>query len=243
MVRPTFIRALTLLGVTSLAACVETGTDAPMRILNNIAPADSCVISPDATLFRDGGRIDTDAARGYLFTPVVINDITLASGDVESQRRIYITGARVHIEFYDQSFANLAVDEDLLTFQVPVGGSLAPGGGKSAFGFEVVPTELLTAVGTRLGSPTASNPNPKTVLDVHVQMVGTKAGDGVESNVFRYPVEVCVVCRIRNLGPCAGLPGGYMPNTGGACNLLQDGVLDCCTNGTQAVCPAAAPEA
>ncbi len=232
MSRPTFIQTLALSGLASLAAaCVDGAADAPMRILGNVVPEEGCAVDSSSKLFNDDGIIEASSTIGYVFTPSVINEITVVDGERVGPKTIYVTHARVEIAFYDAAFS---ADAALLTFQTPVAGVIDPGGGTSAFSFEIVPQELLAAIGVQLG-PVAI-PAPRTVLDVRVQMVGTKGGGEVESNIFRYPVEVCVGCLRVDQGACATLPTDFSAATGGTCNLVQDGALDCCDNFT--VCPA-----
>jgi hypothetical protein len=212
-----------------------------MRIIGNVVPEEGCAVDSTSSTFNDDGLIEASSVVGYVFTPAVVNDIAVVAGESLAQKTIYITGARVEIAFYDPTFEDLAVDASALTFQTPVAGVIEPGGGSSGFSFEIVPRELLAAIGQRLGPATAANPLPRTVLDVRVQMVGTKGGGTEESNVFRYPVEVCVGCLRIDRGACAALPEGFEASTGGACNVVQDAALDCCDNFT--VCPAVRPPA
>ena len=72
-------------------------------------------------------------------------------------------------------------------------------------------------------------------------MFGTKGGGSVESNVFRYPVQVCLGCMVELLGPCDGLDASFVGLDGGECNPLQDERLQCCDGATGQVCPAQPP--
>ncbi len=240
MIRHQNLTLALVLSGAALIGCVNNGADGPMRIIGNVVPEDGCLVDSTSTTFNDDGVIEASSRLGYVFTPAVINDITLVDGEVAANKTIYVTGARVDISFYDTELGEaVAADAELLEFQVPVAGTIDPGGGTSAFSFEVVPPELLAAIGARLGVVTEANPLPRTVLDVRIQMVGTKGGGEVESNVFRYPVEVCVGCLRIDQGACAMLPASFDASPGGVCNVLQDGALDCCDNYT--VCPARAP--
>jgi hypothetical protein len=194
-----------------------------------------------STTFQDDGIIESGSLFGYVFTPSVINEISVIGEELEGPKTVYVTGANVDIFFYDPAFNDLPVDASATRFRVPVAGAIAPNGGRSGFSFEVVPPEVLAAVGARLGAPTATNPIPRTTLDVQIQMVGTRGGNEIVSNVFRYPVEVCVGCLSTDLGACSLLTDSVMPAPGGSCNIVQDGFVDCCDN--FAVCPAAPPPA
>ncbi len=240
MTRHVHLLSLSLVGALALGACVDGDADAPMRIIGNVVPASGCVVDSSSNTFYDDGVIQTDALAGYIFTPSVVNEITLRDGEARGPKTIYVTGARVEIDFYDPAFDSLVVDASLLRFQVPVAGAIDPGGGKAAFSFEVVPQELVVKIGERLA--TITDARQRTVLDVRIQMVGTKGGGSVQSNVFRYPVEVCIGC-LQNIlmAGCEALPQGFSARTGGACQAEQDGVTDCCNGGGGLICPAVAP--
>lgn len=237
----TVLLVASILGTAGAAGCVNDAADAPMRILRNIAPAEGCVIDSGSDVFNDDGIIDAQSDLGYIFTPVVSNDLTLVTGESDVQKTIFMEGAEVTIAFYDTDlFPAANFDARLLHFVTPVGGSVAPGGGVASFSFEIVPQQLLAAMTPTIETQAGGF---RTTLDVRVQMFGTKGGGDVESNIFRYPVQVCLGCLVANVGACADLPNSYIPRTGGACNILQDGVLDCCvTGGGGLLCPATPPE-
>ncbi|HUQ01774.1 MAG TPA: hypothetical protein VM261_04725 [Kofleriaceae bacterium] len=232
---------LALVGTAGLAAgCVANNSDSGMRIVGNVAVGDTCVVDGAATTFLDNGLIDTASIVGYIFTPAVVNDLVTVGDEPTGPKTIYVTHARVDIDFYDSNFADLSVDPGLLRFRVPTSGSVEPNGGRSGFSFEVVPPELLAAIGDQLPVPTQEAPLSRTTLDVSVTMVGTHGSGEVVSNTFRYPVEVCKGCVAIDVGPCTGVPAGFEPALGGACGVLQDGTLECCDDYT--VCPAVAAE-
>lgn len=227
--------------LAGLGACVESGDNAPLRIIGNVAPADNCIVDSGSNTFLPGGVIESGSLLGYVFTPSVRNDLQSIEGEPIGPKTIYVTHARVRISFYDPDFEDVTSDSSLLSFSVPTSGSIEPNGGLGAYRLEIAPRELLTLIGARLGAPTMENPIPRTVIDAQVQMFGSRGGGGgeEESNVFRYPIEVCVGCLSNDAGACQSLPTGFQARTGGACNVAQDGVTDCCDNFT--VCPASEP--
>ncbi len=239
------VRMFALVGTAGLAlgagACVDTNADSGLRIIANSAPGDLCVVDPSALTFQDDGIIDANSFFGYLFTPIVTNDLVTFGDELTAPKTIYVTHARVDIKFYDPSFNDLPVDRGLVHFQVATSGSIEPNGGRVGLSFEVVPVDLLAAIGDQLPDPMNGVPPSRTTLDVSVQLVGTHGGDEVVSNVFRYPVEVCDGCLVANVGACTLLPEGFEAQTGGVCNTLQDGVLECCDSSGALVCPAAPP--
>jgi hypothetical protein len=221
-----------------LGACVDSADSAALRILGNVAPGDGCSVDSASTTFLDDGIIEANDRFGYVFTPSARNDLQTIGDELTGPKTIYVTHARVLLNFYDPDLQG-AFDDSLVNFSVATSGAIEPNGGTAAFSFEIVPPELLTLIGDRLGDPTDENPRPRTVIDAKVQLVGSRGGGGgeEESNAFRYPVEVCVGCLAIDLGPCENLDSSFMPQTGGVCNAAQDGVLECCDNFT--TCPAA----
>lgn len=227
-------------------ACVDNNADSGLVILRNVAPELGCTVDPGSSSVRTSGVIEDDAVGGYVFTPVVRNDLVTFDGENITAKSIFVSGARVTIDFYDPDLFTAAeqttFDTDGLTkFVVPSSGAIDPDGGLQTFHLEIVPAELIAKIAPKLAAVTTT-PIPSTVLDVRVQFFGTRAGDDVSSNTFRYPVEVCHGCLTNVLGPCDMLPDGE-PRAGGVCGPDQDGVTDCCVaaDGTTLVCPAVAP--
>ena len=236
MIRFHTIHTVTFGALAALAAgCVDNNADAPMRIIANIAPGEGCTVDSASNVFLDDGILDAQAGVGYIFTPAVVNELTLIEGEGAGPKTIYIEGAHVDIAFFDTTtFDAASFPAELLSFDVPTSGSIEPGGGTAAFSFEIVPIELARMMADAVDG-TASG---RTTLDVRIQMFGIKGGGEVESRTFRYPVQICNGCLLANLGDCTLLPSGSMGSPGGVCNALQDGVLECCTLNGEAVCPA-----
>ncbi len=227
----------------ALTACVENNADSGFTILRNLAPAEGCVVDPQATEFRSSGQIEVAAVRGYYLTPVARNDLAVAGSATETQQTVFVEGAQIEIEFYDRDFFTAEEQtqfrtDGLTRFTVPTSGSIDPDGGVATFGFEVVPPALLRAIDAKLPDFVPGAAAPSTLLDVRVQLVGIRAGSSIESNRFRYPVEVCDGCLSDDAGACDALPSDFSGGEGGACNLEQDAVLSCCTEGTVTICPA-----
>jgi len=237
------VKMLALVGVAGLGAgaCVDTGADSGMRILGNVAPGDGCVVDGASTTFQDDGVIEPTSGFGYVFTPAVVNELQIVGDESTGPKTIYITHARVDIAFYDPAFEGVGADASLLHFRVPVAGVIEPGGGKSGFSFEIVPPELLWAIDDQLPARGVNDPPQRTTLDVRIQMVGTRGGGETESNVFRYPVDVCDGCVYVDQGACKDVEPDFQARTGGACNVLQDGFVDCWVNRLVRPAPIIAP--
>lgn len=226
-------------------ACVDNNADSGLVILRNIAPELGCTVDPTSSTTRNSGVIEVDSPVGYVFTPVVRNDLVAADGENITAKSIFVTGARVEIDFLDDALFTDAeqtqFDTDGLTrFMVPSSGAIDPNGGLQSYHLEIVPTALLAKIEPKLVATTA-DPTPSTMLTVRVQFFGTRTGSSLSSNWFAYPVEVCLGCLTSVLGPCDTLPeGDYL--TGGACGPQQDGVTECCLAADSSlVCPAVAP--
>ena len=227
-------------------ACVDNNADSGLVILRNVAPGLGCIADPGSAEVRTSGIIEDDAVGGYVFTPVVRNDIVAFEGENLTAKSIFIGGARVTIDYSDPDLFTAAeqatFDTDGLTkFVVPSSGAIDPNGGMQTFHLEIVPPELLALIAPKLAAMT-TDPSPSTMLDVRVQFFGTRAGSDVSSNTFRYPVQVCHGCLTNALGPCDTLAPDVEVQTGGECNPAQDGVTDCCLAADSSlVCPAVAP--
>lgn len=228
----------------ALAACVDNSADTGLTILRNAASDTDCVPSPDVTTFRNAGLIEADSSSGYVFTPLIRNEL-VAGTDGTSARSVFLRGARITIDFYDEGLFDDAEQADLrergvTRFMVPLSGSIDAGGGEITLGFEIVPTELLFEIGARLPEPTAADPSPSSVVDVGVQLFGSANGDSIDSNTFHYPVEICDDClTVVTPTTCEMLPTDFEGSAGGLCNPVQDGTLTCCvTDGGALICPA-----
>jgi len=242
-----------VVGIALLATasgCVDEGGET-LVVINNSIPEAGCMVSPagagDPILgfgqVDAAGAIAMETFLGYVLTPTILN-IADGSGDRETQRTVLTDGARVRVvpgngpdgmPILTQAELDAlgAVNTTFTTlFTVPI----TPGGTASA-AFDVLPVQVLRAIGAKL-------PDPLTLaqVTVEVEVFGeTLSGTNVESDAFRYPITICNGCQRRNLGSCVGLDGEIA--VGGACNAYQDGVLDCCTSsGGALLCPAV-PEA
>ena len=109
-------------------ACVDNNADSGLVILRNVAPELGCNVDPGSSSVRTSGIIEDDAVTGYVFTPVVRNDLVTVEGENITAKSIFVSGARVTIDFYDPDLFTAAeqttFDTDGLTkFVVPSSGS------------------------------------------------------------------------------------------------------------------------
>jgi hypothetical protein len=213
----------------TVGACVDDNADSGMVVLKAVAPDEGCTFSADADRLLTSGHIDAAADRGYLIAPLIRNDLTTVTGEAKTPKTIFVTGAQVVVKFYDDDLFSaderaMMTADGLTRYLTPFSGSVDPNGGTVVLPFEAVPTDLLAKVGERL----TDRDRFSTVLDAQIQIVGRRGGGDVESNLFRFPIEVCADCERFVIGDCATLSDTAVIRTGGACQPSQDGQVDCC---------------
>lgn len=232
---------LALLAISLAGGCTDGGQ--PLLIMQNNVPDVGCSVSNDVTsAFIPRGRIDTNAEAGYVFTPVVQNVSEVLSNQTQSQRTAFIEGANIKLSVQAGFFGDSPPTDDpnfkLFTkFSKGFSGNVAPEGGFTSFIFTIMEKDFMTQfLAPGLGDPTSS-----VQIHAKITLFGTAGGGGsVESVPYDYFIDVCNGCMQVDQGPCAALPDGFEGGIGGACNTLQDEVLDCCTNADSTVqCPAA----
>ena len=225
-----------LVGAFGLSACADGGDT--IQILRNQLPQAGCVVpDSDTGTFLPRGRIESTAADGYLFTPLVENR---AVQNAAAERTVFVNGANVDLKFSGDLFSDGEIkafnDAGLTRFKQSFSGSIRAGG-LASFAFEVLPKGLLEEIDSRLGVGEFAQ------VIAEVEVLGSLDGGEIESNLFSYPIQVCKGCLLQNLGSCDALISDDV-NTGGVCQALQDGLLDCCTDAEGAqVCPAQKPAA
>lgn len=215
--------------MASLTGCVGGDADANIVILRNQAQASNlCIASADPEgAFNSSGVIDLRSAGGYVFTPIVQNFASAVEGDSTS-RIAFLRGARVDIHFSDEAQEEALAGTALTRFEVPLSGSISPGGTAGLI-FEIVPAQLLESVGDG------------DIMLVDIRMVGEMDGGGFEGAVFRYPIEVCASCTVQNIGSCDSYPTDFTgAGAANGCNVYQDSAVECCEGVSGLlVCPAA----
>ncbi|MGE0550557.1 MAG: hypothetical protein AB7O24_03125 [Kofleriaceae bacterium] len=229
-----------VLAAASLAACADSG-DEGIQIVKNVAPPDdSCSFTSEETEPLIGAGTVHLFASQYWLHPQLTSRISADEGE-ESQRTVFTTGARVDIEFPDETLFSASEQEALREsgathfesrFTVPI----APNGGRTDAAFVAIPTAFFDAVRAKF----AGSSNLNAIVITKSVVYGTLGGGGgeVTSQPFSFPVTICTDCIVNVVGACP-LPMGTMVNGGNACNPFQDGVVDCCVTPNQSVvCPA-----
>lgn len=221
----------------SLGACTAGNGDEAILITKNVVAGDACSFSSaasEAGLLH--GTINVHSPNGYRLHPQMLSRIEAREG-FEDQRTILTKGAHVDITFADPALANVGGGA-LTKFDSLFSAPLLPNGGVTDGAFEAIPAALLDAIATAKG--TASF---RTELIVKATVFGEMAGDEVTSNEFQFPVTVCSDCVVNVLVDAnnVALACPVMMETlnkGNACNVFQDGLVDCCTRSGALVCPA-----
>jgi hypothetical protein len=220
---------LALFGAAVSAACAcTTEGGAGFFIVQNQSPDEGCTIPTDVgSGFLSSGIIDSNAGSGYLFTPVVQSLFTPSeTSDVDHV--IFVQGADVALQFPAGDFPDQTAVRQMFS------GAIFPGG-TTSFGFEIVSADLLDTIGQQVG------PGGRTNVRAEIDMFGNADGESVDAEPYFYNVEVCNGCLMEILESC-DIPEGFEIQTGGACQMLQDGVVTCCMDETLGLlCPAPDP--
>lgn len=243
------------------AGCADTG-DEGFVIRNNLASSGmTCSLSASAAApFQPRGQLSASSPVPYLLTPLIESRITAAVGQ-ESSRTVSLKGAKIDLAigpitvedaqggllfscaaegagacFSESEVAALA-DAGTTKFRSLFAAPLAPNKGLTSAAFDLVPTASIREIQRKAGAGGASG-------RLHAQVVATATvygdlnGSEVEGLPFDYPVTVCNDCVVNVVGTCAATPKTFMPRAGNPCNPFQDGLVDCCTNGADLICPA-----
>jgi len=251
-----FISVLATVGV----GCVAASGDESFILRQNLATtsdAVSCAFIADlnaASLTR--GQIALDSPTPYLFHPLFESRIVAAEGK-DSLRTVFLKGANVELvigpidEIDDAGTVTTDPTTETIRFRSLFSAPLPPNGGLVTAEYDLVPLSALDSIRQR------TNPNNR----IHAQITATTTafgdyyGDQIESAPFQFPVTVCNDCItniLTEVDPTV-MPQTDPPTTravqcptaiqneprlGNACNAFQDGVVDCCLDGTALVCPA-----
>ena len=219
--------SLIIASLMALAGCGADSGDSTIEIVRNLVPSDGCTVVSGGAQFLSSGIIDTAASSGYVFSPEIRSNV--GASELRTNL-VFMEGANIEVDFLgdvvtDAEVATLA-SENLTRYRQNFSGSIEPGG-QNSFIFEILPQQLLSQLGAG-------------ILDAG-ERVSLLNGGTVGSNIFSYPIDVCNGCLVNVYPDCAALPPGFVAGSGGSCQDLQDGVLDCCMEGGVAICPATAP--
>lgn len=213
----------TSLALVMLVGCADHGAEG-MFIVNNSAPSGTlCSLTGDPIQpFLAGGYISQLSPVGYFFTPLIESRITATTSQT-SQRTIHLEGANVVLSAAGTTGQLTTISSYTVLFS----GSVPPNDGTINAGVELVPLSVIQSFATS---------TTDTQLSANITTFGTLGGDKIEAEPFDYPITVCHDCIIHSIAAsCVGAAAAL--NLGNPCNPFQDGIVDCCLNGTQLVCP------
>jgi hypothetical protein len=231
-------------------ACANQG-DEGMIVLNNTAISGSCALTGDpGQPFTSHGEIFALSNKGYLLTPLIQSRVSTAvtgagNGSTTTvdplTKTIFLDGADVKLTLVAAtieqggSYSTTQLNQELPAFRVLFSGSLPPEGTVNV-GFEVISPAQLRDIVSRSGANITGGQNLQAEVSAEVTITGKLGGDSIKALPFTYPISVCTDCIVNNIGAC---PATTTVSTGNACNMFQDGVVDCCSDGTGSlVCPA-----
>ncbi len=236
------LRLAAALVPVALVACVDSG-DEGMYVLNNTAVGDSCALSgsPDQP-FISHGVIYFGSSLPYTLTPLIQSRILASETDTDqAQKTIQLRGADVtltlkamSVQAADGSITSTQPETVLGQFSTLFAGAVTPGGSVNV-GVSIVPQTTLRAVADMSGADLVNGAFTAEVL-ASIVIKGDINGSSIESTPYLYPVSVCSDCVISVVGACP-LPAGTDVRPGNACNPYQDGIVDCCLDGEDLVCP------
>jgi hypothetical protein len=234
--------SLTLLTV-ALGACGRV--PGQFEIVNNQVPTGSCEIPVNETVYQGQGRLDAKLVRigsesAFYVFPLLRNNLPGSTSGSSDPNQIALTSFAVDISVLTGPpsttalIASLEADgatAPLLHYKTPWSGSIPSGGGKVSAWVAAFPVELAARI---LGAQELGL-SPSLWMNLRIRSFGRTNTQDVESDPFDYPVAVCAGCLIANTQPC---PYTAPPlNTGNPCNVAQDAFVDCCTSGSELLCP------
>jgi hypothetical protein len=222
-------------------------------IIQDQVPDTSCAIPASlGSLYRDSGDLDVglvldQANVGYLFFPLMQNNLPPSNGGADANR-IALSSFEVDLGVPDLDPANngdptyvkiwnlfqtlQASNEGLTKYSIPTSGSVASGGGDTAGFVNAVPADLARMI---RDTQALKAPGNYFYLTATVRAQGKTLTSTVTSDPFNFPIRVCDGCLTNDIGMCPVMNAGGA--TGNPCNIAQDQPVDCCELGAQLVCP------
>lgn len=223
----------------SAGACVADSGDEGILVLKNVAAAEGCTFDgTEAEPSITHGSLDLTLGTGYLFIAQMKSRITALDDQID-QRTVITNGANVDLTFpspstlSDSEIAGLE-SAGLMKYRQLFSAPLLPNGGIADAGFTLIPAAVTRA----LSDLAATKEQPFEVEALATFTITGRMSDGdVASQPFAYPVTIGVGQTVNVVGQCP-LPMGTDVRPGYTCNPGQDGVVDCCMEGTALRCPA-----
>ncbi|HEY4182728.1 MAG TPA: hypothetical protein VGM90_38115 [Kofleriaceae bacterium] len=227
----TTLFALAALG--TLGACAADNGDEGLFVSRVLAPTADCTFTIDAmSAFISHGnyQLGTDVFGDYHPTVQVESRIT-ATATATAQRTVQLRGARVHLTNPDGSEISGA-SSDLVKFRSLTSGPVEPNDGVTNVDFDLVPYKL-----SQLLYPQRDERGFYDILATF-SLYGDMNGSEVGSQDFVFPITLSDGVGAQNKGTCPLPMGTVVRTSGNGCSLYSEGITDCCTQGTDLICPA-----
>ena len=254
MIRLTTLAALRLAPATLLVAlasaqagCSGTPPGEFIIVQNQVPNADCTIPATLGTLYRGEGVLDVrlvgDGQSGYQLFPLLQNNFPGPSGgQTVDANRIALSGFDVDIALPPDAppdsqitalFTQLAMSssggpDPLIQYSTLTSGSVASGGGNTASSVNVFPSELAQKV---RDTGELSPVNHFWVM-ASVRARGNTLVNSVQSDAFKYPIELCDGCLVIDQGACP-----VAAAEGNSCYIGQDSGSGCCSQAGQLFCP------
>lgn len=239
---------LSLWPLALVAGCAADDYAGGIFVRMAVAPASGCAVTAQPTEAGvSHGQLSSAFPSPYIVTAQMQSRISAAVGQ-ETQRTVILTGANVDLTFPGSTLFTAADLADMKTtgithFKSLFSAPLAPNEALTDASFELVAPALYDQIYAKAPEARMLN-GPPFALEVLATftVVGTMAGNEVNSQPFQFPIGIANTNHIVELlvpGTCP-LPLGTMAKTGNGCGLAQDAPITCCTDMTsgQLVCPA-----
>lgn len=243
-------RLIGLFALVTAVGCADSG-DEGFVISHNLASGEDDCILTIGGLSRSRGQIYLDSPNPYFLTPQFESRVTALDTQV-NQRTIALRGARVDLSVAAVTVKtgttfdvftperidslNAGFTSQLVKFTSLFSAPLPPGGQATA-SFAVVTEPFLAELKSKVGGSAESEIQAELVA--RITPFGFMGGgdDEIQGVPFEYPITACNDCIVNVIGACP-VPMELAPRPGNACNMFQDGVVDCCDSGAGIICPA-----
>jgi hypothetical protein len=216
------------------------------EILNDQVPTSSgggCSVPVNPSVYQGEGTLDLSIVRpefgaAYFVFPLIENNLPSSKSGSLDPNEIQLSGFQVDIKWIDAppttSIQTVFTDNAggaLVHFQIPWSGGVGSGGGQLSASVAAFPVGLAQKLVDAGGIGTT----PSLTVELQVQALGTtNSGTDMQSDPFKFPVQVCSGCLVASVAPCTStttpVPAG--------CNPAQDVPVDCCTENGALRCPA-----
>jgi hypothetical protein len=229
------MRLFGAIGLLSVCAVgCSAGGDEGMVIVKNVVPGTMCTFTSQPTeAFFSSGEVNLHSTQGYIFAPQMASRIDSPMAD-QFDRTIITSAVNVDLTFADTTLAaSLALPAADTHFSAPMSVMLPPIVAGSQVvtdgSFTLIPQSIIDAINTAMPGATAAGAAPfSTLVNADIQVIGSMAGESVDSQKFNYGVTIGNNVVVQNVGNCPAAQGSTV-STGNTCNEFQDGVLTCCT--------------